>query len=35
MTDKFSQLISKELNIPLNQVAGTVDLLNEATPFPL
>ena len=34
MTDKFSQLISKELNIPLNQVAGTVDLLNDGNSIP-
>lgn len=34
MADKISQLISQELNIPLNQVAGTVGLLKDDNSIP-
>ncbi len=34
MADKISTLISQELNIPINQVAGTVDLLRDDNSIP-
>src|SRR3712207_6085083 len=34
MADKISTLISQELNIPINQVAGNVDLLRDANSIP-
>ena len=34
MADKLSTLISQELNIPINQVAGTVNLLDDGATIP-
>ena len=34
MADKLSTLISQELNIPINQVAGTVHLLDDGATIP-
>ena len=34
MADKISQLISQELNIPLHQVEGTVNLLRDDNSIP-
>ena len=34
MADKLSTLISQELNIPINQVAGTVSLLDDGATIP-
>ena len=34
MSDKLSTLISQELNIPINQVAGTVNLLDDGATIP-